>query len=368
MKRRMDIGEEARRRLLALRTVEAFGDTPEARRKVASVLGVTERTLRRWAARHSAGEPLVKRRGRPPDAVPRERRQGLIEMMLKLGPCSGVNVLRGLFSDVPYRMITAMKRRFARAIQRRRGWHRRCLRWLHAGTVWATDFTKPKAKLARSNTRLCLVRDLASGVQLAAVPCKGERALAAGAVLAMLFLLLGPPLVLKHDGGGAFIADDTQKLLEAHDVASLRSPPRTPEYNGACERSGGTLKLRIEHAATIAGHPGLWTEDDIESALQQANTTARPRGASGATPAESFAERRPISRQERRAFKRTIEREEAIALKTYESENGKMPRCSKLAAIKRKATQIALREHGYLEFRRGRLSTPISTWRADLDT
>jgi transposase InsO family protein len=368
MKRRWDEARENEHRLRALRILEAFGNTPDARRKVAQTWGVTVRTLRRWAARHRAGEPLVRRRGRPPDEVPRDRRQGVIRALLKLGPCAGVNVVRGLFMDVPYRTIAKLKRRLARAIRRRRGWHRRCLRWLLPGSVWATDFTKPRAGLPGSNTRLCLVRDLASGAQLAAVPCKGEQALVAGAVLALLFLLLGPPLVLKHDGGSAFIAHSTQHLLEEHGVVSLRSPPRTPQYNGACERAGGTLKLRIEHAALIGGHPGTWTEADITTALLQANTTARPRGANGSTPAEALAKRPAITDQEREAFKRTIEREAAIARKTHKLETGRMPTCSERAAIDRKAKQAALCEHGYLELRRGRLSTLISTWRADTNT
>jgi hypothetical protein len=56
-------------------------------------------------------------------------------------------VLRRLFWDAPYRSITKLKRRLAHAIQRRCGWYRRRLRWLRAGTVWATDFTHPEALL-----------------------------------------------------------------------------------------------------------------------------------------------------------------------------------------------------------------------------
>jgi len=41
-----------------------------------------------------------------------------------------------------------------------------------------------------------------------------------------------------------------------------------------------------------------------------------------------------------------------------------MPPSCEHAAILRKATQQALFEHGYLEIRRERMSTPISTWKA----
>jgi len=364
MKRDPDFERELERRSLALRLCESLGDTPAVRRQVARALGVTERTLRRWAQRKRAGESLVKRRGRRPKPVARGRRQSLIATMLRLGPCAGVPVLRRLFWDVPYRTIAKLKRRLAHAIQRRRGWYRRRLRWLRAGAVWATDFTHPEAQLHGASNRLCLVRDLGSGTQLAAVPCRGERAQVVCTVLALLFVVLGVPLVLKHDGGSAYRAEVTQALLRAYDVVALRSPPRTPQYNGSCERAGGTLKRRIAHVAEAEGHSHRWTHADIAQALWQANSTAAPRGARGPTPAEAFATRRPIEHHERHAFKRTRARAIARALQTHRSSRGTMPTCSERAAIDRKATQHALCEHGYLQIRRGRISTPVSTWRA----
>lgn len=368
MRRPSRHARELARPRLALRLCASLGDTPDARRHAATAVGVTERTLRRWAQRRRSGEPLVRPRGRRPSPVARHRRQGVIGALRRLGPCAGVPVLRGLFRDVPYRTIAKLKRRFARAIQRRRGWYRRRLLWPRAGATWATDFTHPEARLPGTSNRLCLVRDLGSGAQLAAAPCTGERASVVCAVLAALFVALGPPLVLKHDGGGAFRADVTQALLRDHGVVALRSPPRTPQYNGSCERSGGTLKQRVTHLACAEGHPDRWTEADLAEARWQANATARPRGANGSTPAEALAARRPIGRAERRAFKRTRAREIARALKTHESKRGTMPSCTERAAIVRKATQHALCEHGYLKFRRGRISTPISTWKADIKT
>jgi transposase InsO family protein len=356
---------EIARRALALRVCTALGDTPDVRRCVATAVGVTERTLRRWAQRRRAGEPLARPRGRRPSPVVRHLRQGVIHALLRLGPCAGVPVLRGLFRDVPYRTLAKLKRRFARAIRRRRGWYRKRLRWLRAGAVWATDFTHPAAQLPETSNRLCLVRDLASGAQLAATPCRGERASVVCAVLAALFVALGPPLVLKHDGGGAFRAHATTALLREHNVVPLRSPPRTPQYNGACERSGGTLKQRVAYVAWAERHPDVWTHADLAEALEQANQTARPHGANGPTPAEAFARRRPVDGQERRAFKRTRAREIGSALKTHDSKRGTMPSCTERAAIVRKATQQALCRHGYLVFRRGRLSTPVAAWRAD---
>lgn len=366
MKRDPDYERELERRMLALRLCESLGDTPAVRRAVAHAIGVTERTLRRWAQRKRAGESLVRRRGRRPKPVTRERRQGLIAAMVRMGPCAGVPALRGLFRDVPYRAIAKLKRRFVRAIQRRRGWYRRKLVWLRAGAVWATDFTHPGARLPGAADRLFLVRDLASGTQLAAVPCRGERASVVCAVLAALFVVFGAPLVVKHDGGGAFRARSTQALLRTPGVAALCSPPKTPQYNGGSERAGGTLKQRVAHAAWIHGHPDRWTHADVTEALSLANTTARPRGATGPTPLEAFVQRRPISLLERRAFQETLAKNIREAEKTAISKHGMMPTCAARAAIIRKATQQALCKHGYLQFRRGRISTPILTWRAGI--
>ena len=136
--------------------------------------------------------------------------------------------------------------------ERRGRWRLRRLDWLRSGAIWATDFTKPKAGLWQGNDRLLLVRDLGSGAQLAAVACKGEKAKTVCAVLLTLFVLFGPPLALKKDNGSAFTAACTQALLAEHDVTPLFSPPYTPEYNGACERSGGCFKQRVAHVAGYA--------------------------------------------------------------------------------------------------------------------
>lgn len=358
-----DVGGE---RGLALRLVSALGATPDARRTVARVFDVSERTLRRWMARWTRGEAPVRRRGRRTAPVPRRIRQQVIDAMIELGPCAGVPVLRGLFGTVPYRLLAAMKRRFVHVLQRRYAWYRRKLEWLRVGATWAMDFTEPTATLPDDHETLLVVRDLGSGAQLAAQPCAGERASAVCALLSALFLTLGIPLLIKADNGGAFRAKDTQRLLAEHGVACLFSPPYWPQYNGACERSGGTLKKRIEHEALKRGRPGRWTRRDIDRAMRLANMTARPRGARRPTPAEAFALRRPITPGERAAFRRCCAQAREARLATFQSKHGTMPTWHERASIDRDAVQHALLEGSYLRFRRGRLSTPVQTWRADI--
>ncbi len=308
-------------------------------REVAEAVGVSARTVRRWRARARAGQPLSHRVGRRPKPVSRERRQQVIGMLFDLGPYAGVAVLRAACKAVPYRQIARLKRRFLRVLTRRLGWWRKRLEWLRAGAVWAMDFTKPKkATLGGGRGRLLHVRDLASGAELLVLPCRGERSSVVCAALSVLFLALGVPLLIKMDNGPGFKAGATQDLLAERAVTALYSPTYTPSYNGACECGGGSLKRRIAYQAYLRGDPGRWTDADLEAAQRQANTTARPWGATGPTPAERFHARRPIEPEEREAFQETRAAEITNMLETHKEQSSRMPTCSEQAAVLRTTT------------------------------
>ena len=151
--------------------------------------------------------------------------------------------------------------------------------------------------------------DDGGGAELLVMPCRGERSIAVRVALSVLFLAMGVPLLIKMDNGGAFRDAATTTLLNERGVVALYSPTYTPSYNGSCERGGGTLKIRIAHQAYLRGDPGRWIDADLVAAQHQANTTARPWGATGPTPAERFRARRPIGPVEREAFQRTRDAE-----------------------------------------------------------
>ena len=190
-------------RLTAVRIMEEGGGAPEIRRAVARAYGVDERTVRRWEQRVREGKPVYDPPGRKPEEPPRAVRQAVIRTLEKLGPGAGVPTLRALFPAVPYRFLARAKRRYLRALVRRRGWRLKKLRWLRAGSTWAMDFTQPKAGLWAGRRSCSWFGILEAARQLAAVACPSETGRVVRATLLALILAFGAPLVGKHDRGSA---------------------------------------------------------------------------------------------------------------------------------------------------------------------
>ena len=179
----------------------------------------------------------------------------------------------------------------------------------------------------------------------------------------MLFVLYGPPLVLKSDNGSAFDAGATLALLYQHGVVPLFSPPYWPRYNGAIEAGIGSLKTRTQYHAARHARPAQWSSDDVAAAQAEANATARPQGPSGPTPNESWASRRTITAAERALFQEAVNRHrENVRVER------RLPQPLPLEgsvtvqeerAMDRQALQGALVERQYLLFSRRRIPLPF---------
>jgi transposase InsO family protein len=242
------------------------------------------------------------------------------------------------------------------------------LEWTTPGAVWAMDFAQAPAPIDGAYPYLLAVRDLASGRQLLSLPTPAETAAEVVHALASLFVLYGPPLVLKSDNGSAFIAGATQALLASAGVIPLFSPAYTPQYNGAAEAGIGSLKTRTERHAARNGHPGVWTADDAARAQAEANALAHPGGEHGPTPDLAWSSRRRLTAADRALFEATVARlrdeERARAgLATEGSPNSTSDRRAARVAIRR-----ALVEHGYLLFSRRRIPLPIPRRKAARQT
>jgi transposase InsO family protein len=333
--------------------------------RAAGHLGLSPATLERWCRRWRQDRMAWRPRGRRVGEVDRDTLRGILAMFDLMGPHASVAALRDLFPEVPRASLEGTLRRARRIFRRRQGWLLYTLRWTRPGTVWATDFTEPPAPVDGEYNRVLLVRDLASGRQMLALPCKGESTEVVLPSLQHLFARHGPPLVLKSDNGSAFIAKEVQARLQQSGVFSLLSPPRTPEYNGSIEAGIGSLEVRAFYESARHDRPGLWTSDDLAAATRQANEITRPAGLHGATPEQAWRVRVPLDKTEREAFESAYERHYMEEWTRRGVPVGSGPPPGRWASVDRVAISRALIERGFLLVRRRRITPPITArkWR-----
>jgi transposase InsO family protein len=248
--------------------------------------------------------------------------------------------MRAYFEDVPYQTLQRFRARFQRVLQRRHrvlGWE---LEWPRPGAVWSIDFFALLTPQPDGTTHALVVRDVGSPCILAVVPMHYENASGTVRCLRELFLRWGPPLVIKSDSGPAFIAGSFAALLDEFGVQHLRSPVRTPQYNGAVERIVRELREAIHLNSCYAGREGEVALDDLEAARFELNHT--PRDGADLTPLELWFRRPPITPQERVALAATYIR--------LQLEAGMHPRLAKgeQLVIQRRCLRDAMVDHGFL--------------------
>jgi hypothetical protein len=216
------------------------------------------------------------------------------------------------------------------------------------------DFSEAPQPIDGVYPYLFAVRDLASHYQLAWQPVENERAETVIPLLQNLFQEYGPPLVLKSDQGSAFIAQVLGQLMQRSGAAQLFSPARTPQYNGALERSNGTLKTYTGLHAIREGHPFRWTSEDVEHARQLANTISRPWGHKGPTPADAWLAREPIGKDRRQDFQNSLRRNLPGAAADLGLEDTPLLAAPDRRRLDRLAISRTLGQLGYLTMKRQR--------------
>ena len=323
-------------------------------------LGLSPSALSRWMRRWEEDRMVLRPRGRPVEDPDRDTRAGILAVFSVMGPHATLAALRDLFPDVARGALENLLERCRSVYRRRSRWLIHTLRWTRPGTVWATDVTEPPAPIDGLYRRLLLARDLASGQQLVALPCDGERAVLVVAALRFLFKLNGAPLVLKMDNGSAFISAEVEMLLQEHGVFALFSPPGTPAYNGSVEAGIGSLEVRAFYESARHDRPGEWTCDDVAAARRQANQTAHPWGLGGPTPEMAWNGRARITEIDAHAFRSAYDRHRERECVERQIEPGQDRSHWLRASIDRVALSRALIERGYLLIRSRRVTPPIT--------
>jgi hypothetical protein len=206
-----------------------------------------------------------------------------------------------------------------------------------SGVMWSEDGTG-----FRENGRkkeLLVVQDeharLKLGHRLVTGPADEE---AVYDYLAKAFSEHGPPLVLKHDGGGIFHGDRICGLLAKHGVTDLTGPRSYPQYNGKQERSMRDIKS-FERAMRRHGVRGR-LRDRLDAAIGDLNDE-RPRPMlRGRTAREAYREDRE-KLPDRRDFIAEVDRTERELRAKARSRRD-------LEAARRRAVELSLLRHGLI--------------------
>ena len=313
-------------------------------------------------------------RGRPTRDSDFDTRQLIIALFHLAGPGIGLPTLRGFFPDAAKAELEDMLLRYRRLHLRYNKVALHVLRWHKPGTVWAIDHYQPTLPVDAIYPFVFIVRDLATGNQLLALPVPSKELSHVVDALTALFNQHGAPLVLKSDCAfdtltlPAWLSPDQLSarrkladLLSLHQVFHLLSPPYTPQYNASVEAGIGSFQTRAHHEAARHGHPGQFNCDDVEAARLQANELARPWGHNAPTPQIAWNERSPIDPQDRAAFATTVQQLELeVRLQKQQELLPQMPLGPKeIVSARRVAISRALVQHGLLSFRRRRFTLPI---------
>ena len=352
-----DVECEREVRMAAVRLVRWARRYGIDRAGVARDLGMQARTLREWERRWALDRLEVRAHGRRRTELTREQRQTALWILHStLGAVSIKDLLQAVWPPASRAALVDLKARWRYAAHRRGGRLSALVAWLRAGSVWAMDWTDPDWPLEEGYTKVLVVRDLASGKLLLALPCAHESGKLVARELEILIARWGPPAALKRDNGGSLCGWEVGLVLAGHGILALSSPPACPGYNGACEAGIGSLKVRAHHLAAAAGRGGSWSCDDVEAARIARNADVRENGLSAD---DIWSTRRPVGEREREELWSLYRTHQAQERSARGIEPGALLERLEQASLDRAAIARALEEADLVRFRRRWIRPPI---------
>jgi len=250
-------------------------------RRTAGIMGVARSSYTRWRKRTTDNVPLVAspgpRKMQTADiaAITRDiaslshgnhRTLGTTALQAKYRECISRRDLQELVRNERMRQMA----------ERREGYDE--VLWAGAGIVWAMDDTEYSGSpVLDGKLWVHHVRDIGAGYSLQ--PMCGREPIPGVEVAANLDALCNrdeAPLFLKRDNGGNLNTPDVDEVLAFHCIIPFNSPVRTPNYNGAMERSQRTLKEELERQLAPAGAvQTAVAEPYVRAAAYQINHIAR---------------------------------------------------------------------------------------------
>ena len=216
-------------RSILSRALERLRTTRDGGR-LARVLGVDSKTLRRWLARLCDGQPLFKRRGGTMRAGPPEAEARVRELVEALHGLSGAASLARSVDGVSRRRASQLKFEALTAMERTRKAASARVTITTPGVVRGFDAMYLPQGFALIAADACVpYRTTARHV-----PCYDAEYVAA--VLDEDFRTHGAPLVLRDDRARCHTAPAVVSVLRKYGVLLLQGPPYHAQYYGQHER------------------------------------------------------------------------------------------------------------------------------------
>ena len=349
---------ESEVRIRVIRVEQILLELGWTRDRVAATIGIGRSTLSTWEKKWRDEDIAARPIGRPAERADGPTREQIRDFIDTVGPMTGLPVLMDKFPGVARDELRHILETYRAEFVRKNSVLVQVLRWPMPGRVWAVDFAHPPAPVDGIYPSILAVRDLGSGAFLLWLPVPEETGWQVRQALESLFILYGPPLVLKSDNGMQFKISQIASFLCAKGVIHLWSPKYYPQYNGSIESGIGTLKVYTHHEAARNDRPGEWTCDDVEGGNQRANEFARPRGSRGPSAKQLLDQRTPITQEERHLFYLRVDIEMGEHIHKLKNEKGDETTADDIAEAVREAITAALVAYGYLLIRRRRISPP----------
>ncbi len=231
-----------------IETVKTKFSLPYA--SLANQVGLSYRTLMRWRQRLANGKDAVGKRG-PKKVQPLnlgELKKNIRDLDHGAKRTRGTGRLHGAYAgSISRRELNELVRQTRSETNHHRKAEACRVSWLRPNLAWAIDDCRKSDTAASGTLHLHSLTDLCSRYKLPPIasgllPCGEEVA----GHLAHLFDRFGPPLFCKRDNGGNLNHTTVDEVLEDAWVIPVNSPPYTPSYNGAIERTQREYKDQIK--------------------------------------------------------------------------------------------------------------------------
>ena len=305
------------------------------------LLGISEQALGRWCQRRKRTEPPP-RRGRPPVITPAARikiRRCYLDSHRVWGPRTLAlwAARQGLGSHSPStvgEVIADLKLPEPKRTKPKR------YEVTAADVMWSEDgagFRQHGKKhellvLQDECARYKVNHRLVAGPAKAADVC---------AYLRQAFETHGAPLVLKHDNGAIFLADEVKELLDEYGVVELTGPKYYPCYNGKKERS--IRDIKSYERAMRRDMPSGSLQSRIDAAIEDLNDH-RPRPMLGGHTAHEVYSQLRRNLPDRERFRQDVDRREQQLIKEATARAEKD--CARRKAIEQVLIRYKLLNYG----------------------